>query len=265
MNPITKAMDEIRFSIPAEILNQTFITQDMRDCGAVVSLETRIREQVLEPRVFVDLDLFGGTEAFIPLDDPVRTEYHDPYTVIYHIPDEVVQSRPIVQVYSVHFGVLGYQNAAMAMNFTESPLASEVRRVLDSAMRVPPALTSYLNLIAHNVVMVRFVYLPYKTAYMRVRLGNDNALSHIRYQSYPDFAQLCVWAVKAYIYNKMLVPMDMGQLVGGQTLGVFREKIMEYAEAEQMYRESLRHWKKINVFNDPEARRRHLRTVIGSF
>ncbi len=264
MNPITKALDEIRFQIPLEILNQTFITQELANYPGHVSLETRIREMVLEPRVFTDIDLHGGTEAYISLDHPVRSEYVDPYSVVYQIPDEVVQNRPIVQVYSIHFGILGYQNMGMAMNYTESPLSAETRKVLDAATRIPPAVTSYLNLVAHNTIMARFVYLPYTSAFMRVRLGNDNALSHIRATAIPDFAQLCVMATKAYIYNRMLVIMDQGQLSGGQMLGVFRETIMNYADSDQMYRDGLRRWKKISVLNDPEARRRHIRTIVGA-
>lgn len=263
MNPITKALDEIKFRIPKEILEQVFFRPEQRQCGVVLSLDTRIRESILEPRVFEDINIHGGTEAFISMDLPVRTEQADPYTVIYHIPDEVVQNRPIVQVYSVHFAVLGYQNAGMALHYTESPLAAETRKVLDNAMRVPPAATSYLNIIAHNTIMVRYVYLPYRNAFMRVRLGNDNALSHIRPQAYSEFAKLCVLAVKAYIYNTMIVPMDQGQLSGGQMLGVFREKISEYSDADEMYLEALRRFKKISVMNDPEANRRHLRSIVG--
>lgn len=262
MNPIRKALDEILFSIPREILEQAFITPAMRQCGEVISLETRIREAVLDPRVLVDLDIRGGTEAFIPLDHPVTVRQSDPYTYVYHVPDEVVQNRPIVQPYSVHFGILGYQNAGMALNYSENVAGAEMRKVLDAAMRTPPAQTSYLNLIAHNTVMVRYIYLPYATAFMRVRLGNDNALSQIRPQSFHEFAQLCILAVKAYIYNTMVIRIDQGQLSGGQMLGAFREKIMEYADADQMYQDALRRWAKISVFNDPEARRRHLRTIL---
>lgn len=264
MNPITKALDEIRFEIPPQILKAVFVNQDMDACGAVISMEHRIREMVLEPRVFVDIDLMGGTEAFLPLDNPVRAEYHDPYTVIYYIPDEVVQNRPIVQVYSVHFALLGYQNAGMALHYTESPLGAATRQVLDSAMRVPPAQTSYLNIIAHNVVMCRFVYLPYKTAFMRVRLGSDNALSHIRAPAIPSFAELCVLATKAYIYNQMNILVDEAYLSGGRQLGTFRSVIDGYADANEMYKERLKRWSKISVLNDPEASRRHLRSLIGS-
>lgn len=263
MNPITKALDEIRFSIPAQILDEAFIGRDLRNVTSMVSLETRIRETVLEPRVFVDMDIKGGTEAFIPLDTHnVTTQQTDPYTAIYHISDDVTQGRPIVQVYSIHFAALGYQNAGMALNYTESAMSGQLRRVLDSARQTPPAMTSYLNLIAHNTVMARYVYLPFTTAFMRVRLGNDNALSHIRAQMIPYFANLCVLAVKAYIYNHMTVIMDQGQLSGGQMLGTFREVIQGYADANEMYREELRQLPKQSVLNDPEAMRRHVRSIV---
>jgi len=263
MNPLTKAIDEIRYNIPKEVLNQAFITQDMTTCGALISLETRIREAVLEPRVLVDMDLIGGTETFIDLRAPVRSEYIDPFTVIYYIPDEMTQNRAIVQAYSIHFGILGYTNAAHAMSYADSTLGSEMRKVLDSAMKVPPAATSYLNLIAHNTIMCRFAYMPYSAAFMRCRLGNDEQLSNIRPTIIPEFAKLCVLAVKAYIYNTTTIPMGQAYLSGGQALGVFQDIVMGFSDAEQMYQDQLKKWKKLMVYADPEAKRRYLRTIVG--
>ena len=199
MNPITKAIDEILFEIPQEILTQVFVTQDMISCGAALSLETRIREAVIERRVVVDLDLFGTNEDYISLDAPCRAEYIDPYTVVYYVPEEVTQNRPIRQLFSVHFGVLGYQNAGQALRYSESALGSEVRKVLDSALRIPPALTSYMNLLNPNTFMVRFVTLPYPSAFLRCRLGADSELNFLRPTSIPMFAELCVHAIKAFL------------------------------------------------------------------
>jgi hypothetical protein len=263
MNPISVALEEIGFRIPQQLLQQTFITQDLRNCLEMVSLETRIKEAVIDTRVMRDINLLGGTEAFIPLSPPVNAHQTDPYTIVYQIPAEVVQNRNIVQVYSVHFAMIGYQNAGMAMSYTETPLASATRSVLDSAMQTPPAATSYLNLIAPNTVMARFVYAPYPQAFMRVRLGSDASLSHIRPQMYPTFSDLCVLAVKAYIYNKMVIVVDEGQLHGGQMLGTFREIMMNYADSDELYRETLKKWRKQSVLNDPEANRRHIRTIVG--
>lgn len=264
MHPISKAIDEIIWGIPEEILNVVFLTDAMVNCGELVSMETRIKEMVITPRVLVDMDLYGGTEDFIPLDMPVQLRWVDPYTAIYQIPDELTQNRPIIQAYSIHFGIVGYQAGGQALNYTESAMGAEARKVLDAAKRTPPAQTSYLNLIAHNVIMTRFVYLPYSAAYLRCRLGNDESLSFIRSVSIPAFANLCELAVKAYIYNKMRIKIDQAYLSGGQQLGSFGGAIQEYADCNQMYKEALLKWRKTTIFNDPESRRRHLRTVTGA-
>lgn len=264
MHPISKAIDEIIWDIPEEILKVVFLNDDMLQCGELISMETRIREMVINPRVLVDLDLYGGTEDFIPLDQPVQIRWHDPYTAIYQIPDELTQNRPIVQAYSIHFGIVGYQAGGQALNYTESAMGAEARKVLDAAKRTPPAQTSYLNIIAHNVIMTRFVYLPFSSAYLRCRLGNDESLSFIRSVSIPYFAVLCGLAVKAYIYNKMRIKVDQAYLSGGQQLGAFGAAIQEYATCNVDYLAGLIKWKKISQLNDPEARRRHLRTVTGA-
>lgn len=265
MNPIQKALDEIRFRIPREILEETFIKREGNLPPDLVSIETRIREAVLEPRVFTDMDIHGGTEAFLPLENGAHVDHKDPFTVVYTIPDELTQGRPIVQVYSIHFGVLGYQNAGIIAQHSTSALGSQMQRVLDSARQTPPARTSYLNLIAHNTVMARYVYAPSINAYIHVRLGSDEVMSHIRHQAYAPFANLCVLATKAYIYNSLRVPMDQGYLSGGQTLGSFLETVMGYADSDEMYLDELNRFKRISVLNDPEARMRHIRTIAGGF
>lgn len=265
MNPITKALDEIRFEIPEEILKEVFITQEMQSphCGAIVNMETIIREKVLEARVFVDMEIQGGTETFIDLRG-VRTEEVDPLTRIYYVDEELTQNRSIAQVYSLHFGIMGFTNAAAGLSYNQSALGSELRKVFDAAARTPPASTSYVNLIAHNVVMVRYLYMPYPSAFMRCRLGNDEAMSNVRPNMIPAFADLCVLAVKAHIFRKMSIPMGQAYLSGGMALDVFRDTILEWREANQMYKEALKVWKTISgVYGDPEAKRRYLQTLVG--
>lgn len=264
MNPIAKALDEIQFNIPPEILKTIFTQDDFYLCSTPVSMETRIREQVIDARVLVDMDIVGGTEVYIPLGPPVISEYIDQFTVMYQIPDELTQNRPIRQVYSMHFGILGYSTASLVAHGATTTLGNEMRKVLDNAMRTPPAATSYVNLINHNTFIVKYTYLPYTSAFARCRLGNDEALSFIRSQSIPKFAELCVWATKAYIYNKMRVRIDQAFLSGGQELGAYKDAILDWAEAEERYQETLKVWKNISQnFNDPESRRRTLRTLVG--
>lgn len=265
MSAVANALQDLSFVIPTEILNAAFMNQEMATCGLNISLETRIREAVIEPRVVKDLNLMGGAQTYIPLDFPVKSEYIDPFCVVYYIPDEFTQQRTIVQAYGIFFGILGYQNTGHALHYSENTMTAETRKVLDAARRPTPAQTSYVNMIAHNVLMVRFIYLPTQTAYLSCKLSHDPELNTIRPPSYIAFSELVEYAVKSYIYTKMYVKMGEAYLHGGQALGEFKDQVMEWRDAEQMYRDQRKKFMKIQQnFNDPEGRRKHIRTAVGA-
>lgn len=270
MDPISTALRIIDDEIPEEILKEAFLGRQRTMLSTyeqhLVSTEYVIRQKIIENKVMEDMDLIGGTEMIIQLTGSMiqrSTGANDPFSVIYHIPAEVTQNRAIVQVYSIHFGLLGYHQSGLTLPQPGSALQGQLRRVLDSALKTPPAATTYMNIIAFNAVMVRYMYMPHVNAFMRVRLGNDEALSHLRPQAYHDFAHLCVLATKAYIYKHLIIKMDQGQLSGGQMLGEFKNIVMNYADANEMYREALIRWKKISIYNDPEMSRRVNQTLIG--
>ena len=103
MNPLSYALNHLRQVIPAEILRQVFMSRVNYSFDLAVSLDTRIREEVLLPVVMLDCNLVGGLETWIRLAGMPR-EQVDPFTHIYRIPKTATQGRSIISALSVSYG-----------------------------------------------------------------------------------------------------------------------------------------------------------------
>ena len=67
-NPITYAINKIKFIIPRQILEKAFINNGGRHrYRESRSLDSFIREHVIENRVTVDIELLGSTFVQLPI------------------------------------------------------------------------------------------------------------------------------------------------------------------------------------------------------
>ena len=57
MNAIKKALDELKFRIPREILNQIFTEKNFSYRTTPISVDEQVLSQVIKPRVLVDCNL----------------------------------------------------------------------------------------------------------------------------------------------------------------------------------------------------------------
>lgn len=266
MGPLSKCIDEVKFRIPRAILEAVFIKRAQHWRLTPASLDEHILNEVVRPRVLVDCNLVGGTEVFIPLDG-VPLERSNDYTTVYRIPKDKTQGRSIMSVLNITFSdptkVSSYGVAAGAHN---SIMMQAGQAVMDAMGNMPVTSTAYVQLIGENVVMVRDTVVLPANIYLRCLLENDENMSHLQLKSYRDFSKLVEYAVKAYIYNEYVIPMDMGELYGGQALGRFKEIIDSYADAEELYQDFLRDkWQKVSLMNDREQHTRFLRLMMGGF
>jgi len=266
MGPLSKCIDEVKFRIPRAILEAVFIKRAQQWRLTPASLDEHILNEVVRPRVLVDCNLVGGTEVFIPLDG-VPLERSNDYTTVYRIPKDKTQGRSIMSVLNITFSdptkVSSYGVAAGAHN---SIMMQAGQAVMDAMGNMPVTSTAYVQLIGENVVMVRDTVVLPANIYLRCLLENDENMSHLQLKSYRDFSKLVEYAVKAYIYNEYVIPMDMGELYGGQALGRFKEIIDSYADAEELYQNFLTEkWQKISLMNDREQWTRFLRLGMGGF
>lgn len=264
MNPIQKALDEIKFTIPRQILNEVFITRNVALGIQPTSIENQIYEEVIKPRVLIDCNLIGGTEAIIDLSNIVPTRINQ-YTSVYKIPKSRTQGRSIISVLNITFSdPTATSNYGTATGCGASSMLTTGQALIDAAGSLPITSTAHVQLVSENTVMVRDTALLPANIYLRCILANDENLSHLQLKSYRNFAFACGLATKSYIYNQYVITMDVGQLYGGQMIGRFKEIIDGWSDAEELYQTYMREkMQKIFVMNDTESYVRFMKNIIG--
>jgi hypothetical protein len=264
MNAIQKALSDVKNRIPRQILERAFIKAGaLGGIHTPVSLDYRIREEVINERVIPDCNLVGGTETTIPLYNVVP-KHIDTYNTVYRIPKSMTQGRTISKVLHLSFGqngVIGYTNP---QQFKGSALMDAGDGLVAAHLPIPMTSTAYVSLIGENTVLVRDTMRLPGMLFLRCVLEADSEFSHLKPQSIPAFSKLVEYATKAYIYNKLVIEIDQAELSGGVSLGRFKEIIDGYADANELYEQYFNEvWQKVALFNDPEAFKRHLKLISG--
>jgi hypothetical protein len=259
MGAIHKAIQDVKFAIPLEILQEIFVKKEFGRTPLPVSLDTMIREKVIDARVMVDCNLLGGTQVEIPLNS-VSPETIEPYKIIYRVP----KNRTISRVLSVTIGQSTMMNTSYMGVEGYSQILDAAQGMMAAQQGIPIVSSAYIRLIAENTVLVSdYLSLP-RSAYLRCYLESDDEYSQLNPMTYPHFSQLVEYAVKAYVYNNGIIKVGMGQLVGGMELGRFREIIDGFSDANQMYKDYVKDvWTKVMILDDPRSKERHLRLLTG--
>lgn len=268
MNAVQRAVDELRFRIPRRVLEIVFQQQNSYWSQNNTPVSAMIMNNVIFPRVLIDCDLFGGTEILIPLATASFEIIENQHTVI-RIPKEVTQGRRIISVLNVNFGSLYAQthlgDASVISNGGNGAMMNAANAALSAHASFPNSSTARTQIIGENTVLVKNNVRMTNMGNMRCIIGNDDTLSHLQIRSYQAFAKLVELAVKSYIYNEMMIEMDVGMLRGGQEFASIKEIISEYRDSEEMYQDYLKtKWAKISFMNDQESFSRHLRFMVGS-
>lgn len=266
MNPITKALSDIKFRIPKPILEETFIRRrgfDRLGLRSPVSLDYRIREEVIDARVMEDVNLVGGQEVTIPLRSVVP-EYLPEFKVVFRIPLELTDNRRIMKVYSLIYGDGGVPTNTTMWTSGASQYVDAASALLASHSPIPNVSNHYIHIIGENTIMANMHITPSPQLYLRCVLEADSEFSHLKPASIPIFSKLVEYAVKSYIYNKLIIEIDEAYLTGGQQLGRFMSIVEEYSDAEELYQEYFTtKWRKTALFSDEQALTRHVKMLVS--
>ena len=263
MNAIGYAINMVNRSIPKEIRNLTFLSGINHMTGIPVTTDSRIRELVINDRVLEDINIIGGTQITVPLDG-LSQEPIENNAVVIRIPKSRTQGRSIISVHSVAFG------ASAVSGFVSNPLrqVSEVananQQMLNGMSSIPYISEGQVMLLTENTIMIQGINMMSGMMYLRCEVENDSNLNNIKRRSYIAFGELCVLAVKAYIYINCVIPMDIGYIEGGATLGKISDIIEGYEGAEEEYLEFLqKRWSKVSKLNDAETVEQLVRLTAG--
>jgi hypothetical protein len=264
MNPISYAIDQVMLKIPRDVLDRAFL-YDLPYARAIpTSVAARIREQVVERRVMVDCNLVGGMMVEIPLYKDVEVERIDAYNTVYRIPKTLTQGRKITRALSLVFGegsVLGTAQMGMRRG---NPMLDGAAGILSSHMPIPNVSTAYVSVIGENVILVRENYSLPKNVFLRCWIENDDNMNHLEPTSYQNFAKLVLYATQSYVYNQLVVALDRGAISAGSELGRIRDIIDGFSDAEENYETFFKEvWRKTALFNDKNAKMRHLKRITG--
>lgn len=269
MNILTKAVDDLKYKIPIEVLRVAFQDDKPNYRRAPVSIDNQVLDKVIRPRVMADANLVGGQTIIVSLEG-LTPKYVDTYTIIYEIPPHLVNYRTIMSVLSI--GYLPFSSSYNAMGAgmgtvnpnSMSDLMSAGQRVGDSMSNIPPISNANVELIGYNTVLIRDQLRVTNAYQLRCSIANEEDLSNMSPRSFLAFSKLCELAVKSYIYNKLIIAMDSAYLSGGQDLGMFKNYVDGLADAEEMYITHLNEvWRPISFMNDNISYNRFIKLQVS--
>jgi hypothetical protein len=270
MSPVSKAIADVKRMIPPQILQVAFLDKNYgpnvfqfaRNHSAF-NVDAMIRERVVEARVMEDCNMTGGTMLVVPLSG-LEQEYYNQATVVVRIPHDRTQNRRITRVIGVMIGLETLPSSYHYGMNNYSDMLSAGAQVVASHTSMPIQSTARVQLIGENTVMISDQSILPTTMQLMCYVEYDADFTQMRSMTVSKFTKLVEYAVKAHIYNELVIPIAEGEMRGGMDLGKFKEIVDGYADANENY-ETYREetWIKVQMLDDFHSRNRHLRAIMG--
>lgn len=264
MNALMYVLGKIKTHIPMELLHYGLTYGEDNRLYQLSSMDEKIMSKVIRPIVMLDANIVGGTEHIIQMHTVRPTMSETMYTV-YAIPTELTMGKEILSAQAItYLPTLGYSGLPNAfggvgtVNSFHQPIMASGQALNSVSNKIASAATGYsllyntvVELVSRNTVAVYASYQTLNNFALLAVLENDSNLNNIQPKSYQQLSDLAILAVKMYIYNKLIIPINSGYLSGGQELGVFKSVLESYSEAAEQYKIFLRTiWTPVAYMND---------------
>lgn len=255
MELIDYVITHIRNRIPYDLLNMAFKQHSLYQRFNTTSLEWLIKSEVIDQFVLPDLNTIGGQHTNIDLSSLSPTVSEGAY--IYRIPTSMTMGRQISRVLSIEYG--GRNNN---FNTEADPLTSAADRMLAASTPFESSGISNIRLVGPNTVLVHETLGG--TAWLKCVLSYDEQFSTVDKAYWRDFANLCVMATEAIIYNRVTIEIGSGSSTGGSPNDRLLSRLDQMEDAFVRYQEFIEEtFHRIAIFSDPEASREHIGIMLG--
>lgn len=238
----------IKQSIPLPVLQYAFLP-DYKEVGLIgKSLEYCINSTVIDNWVLPDINLAGGQEMEVDL---LQCKSYDKQGgVVIEVPKRLTQHRNISSVLSSGWS-LGTSNLD-AMN----------NPITDALAPVDIATHARIQVTGPNVLYVEGGWVE-SVRYIRVILENDSEFQNVGLPALQVLGKLCVYATKAFIWNKCIIRMGTAPIIHGVEFDRIANIIEGYEDALELYEEYMKeHWVPVNAMTDPKQKSRYLRMIL---
>lgn len=262
MSVITYSLNRVKLAIPKEILDLAFLSKS-NTYNVNTTLSNQILELVLNPIVLTDINILSGKTLKVSLDNCNVTEYqhiNNNTNIIINVPFKLTNNAKVVSPISLTI------NDVESYNDTANPLTNNLNKVVNRVMpeNIPGMLITNLELIASNTILVHD-NMPFTTSgFLEVIIENNKNLSNIKPRSYPLFSKLVILAVKAYIYNELVVTLEEGSLYYGHNLSKVSSIIEGWESSLDDYDELLKtKWGKTAFMNDDPSYSSFIKMMVS--
>jgi len=255
-----------------------------------MTVEERIRQDVIESRVLEDINIVGGMS--LDLHTSSASVIHDDGGgVAYHFSDDHLHGHRIISAHiftqntnsdistsielSSNHGSKFSGNPGMGTSFgdTCSDATGDItgfsqnkeimtaQRKLANSVQIPDTQIQ-LRMVAVNTILMQNVSDP-REGWFNVLVTNDEHLNNIEPKSWRAFATLCQLAVKAHIYNELELTIGEAAIMNGQLNDRLSNYISKLEDSEELYQEALVKWEKIAFMNDGVAHAQLIRAGLN--
>lgn len=277
MGAIEKALAEIRFQIPPQILEKVFTPvydpygeRNRRIYHNSGAIDEQIKSKVIMARCVTDINLMGPKEVHINLKG-LEIDHVDRYAITMHIPKDRMGGATIITPLAFIYGrnrMMAQTGGGMYPTYgaggMTTPLTQGAAQAMNAMTPIADVQNAWASVIGENTIAVEGYTPLLLQGWLRALVTHDPQLTTLPGPYWIPFGEFCVLACKAYIYNFYRIDMDMGEMVGGRELGVFRDILDRYESAEEDYQLMRREKMAAHIrLADPLKKHRMVKMLFG--